>query len=159
MKKSFICYFDMDGVINLFDNDVNARINMWTPGYFLQLPVREGISEIMARINKESYVIIQTKVINRIGVAKEKMEWLNQNISPHAYSDIIFVPYDNSKSDYVRPYYPSMIIDNSEKNLDECSKKGCHGLFFSDTQISQKYPYAKTLEDIFTFYQRLIQRL
>ena len=149
----------MDGVLNLFEKDVNARINMWTPGYYLTIPVREGISDVLTRINSESYVVILTKVINRIGVTKEKEEWLRKNISSDAYSDLIYVPYDRSKSDYMYSYYPSMLIDDKEENLNECTRKGCRGLYLSDIKISQKYPNAKTAEDIWTFYQSLIQTL
>ncbi len=47
MKKAFIFYTDMDGVLNLFEKDKHARINMWNPGYYIDLPVREGISDYM----------------------------------------------------------------------------------------------------------------
>lgn len=74
---------------------------MWTPGYFIDIPVREGISEILEQINNDSYVVILSKVINRIGVTKEKNIWLNNNISPNAYSDVTYIPYDKSKSDFL----------------------------------------------------------
>lgn len=159
MKKAFICYADMDGVLNLFESDKNARINMWNPGYFINIPVRDGISDLLQRINEESYVVILSKVINRVGVTKEKNIWLKNNISSDAYSDIIYVPYDRIKSDYMFSYYPSMLIDDNESNLAECEKKGCHGIFLSDIKISQKYPNAKQLEDIWEFYQNLIKTL
>jgi 5'(3')-deoxyribonucleotidase len=159
MKKAFICYVDMDGILNLFESDKNARINMWNPGYFLNIPVREGISDILVEINKDSYVVILSKVINRVGVTKEKNIWLNNNISQDAYSDIIYVPYDRSKSDYMYSYYPSMLIDDNESNLAECEKKGCHGLFLSDIKISQKYPNARSLDYILTFYNELVNSL
>lgn len=159
MKRDFICYVDMDGVMNLFEADPNARINMWTPGYFRTIPVRPGISDLLERINTESYVVGISKVINRIGVTKEKSFWVNENISPKAYSDIIYVPYDRSKSDFLYPNYPCMLIDDKEENLDECSKFGCHGIFLSDIKTSKKYPQAKKLEDIWIFYQHLIQTI
>lgn len=159
MKKDFICYVDMDGVMNLFESDPNARINMWTPGYFRTIPVRPGISDLLERINTESYVIGLSKVIKRIGVTKEKSFWINENISPKAYSDIIYVPYDRSKSDFLYPNYPCMLIDDKESNLDECAKFGCNGIFLSDIKTSQKYPNVKTLEDVWNFYQNLIQTL
>lgn len=159
MKKAFICYVDMDGVLNLFESDKNARTNMWNPGYFLTIPAREGISDLLERINKESYVIILSKVINRVGVIKEKSMWLKDNISWEAYSDVIYVPYDRSKSEYMYSYYPSMLIDDKESNIAECEKKGCHGIFLSDIRISQKYPNAKTLDDVWEFYQNLISTL
>ena len=155
MKQSFICYVDMDGVLNLFESDKNARINMWNPGYFSKIPAREGISEVLERINSEAYVIILSKVINRIGVTKEKNIWLRKHISREAYSDVIYVPYDRKKSDYMYSYYPSMLIDDNESNLDECKKKGCQGLFLSDIKVSQNYENVKELEDIWKFYNRV----
>ena len=65
--------------MNLFEKDKEARKNMWLPGYYIDIPIRDGICEIMQRINEECYVIILTKVINRIGVTKEKSIWLNKN--------------------------------------------------------------------------------
>lgn len=159
MKKAFIFYTDMDGVLNLFEKDKNARINMWDPGYYLDIPVRDGISDLLERINSEAYVVILSKVINRIGVTREKNIWLQKNISSDAYSDVIYVPYDRSKSDYMYSYYPSILLDDKESNLDECAKKGCHGLFLSDIKVSQKYPNAKTMDDIWNFYHDLISKL
>lgn len=157
MKNGFIFYTDMDGVLNLFEADKKARINMWRPGYFANIPVRKGISEILERINAESNVVIVSKVIDRIGVTKEKNIWLEKNISSNAYSDIIYVPYDRKKSDYMYSHYPAILLDDKEENLDECEKKGCHGLFLSDLKISQNYPNVRELEDIWKFYQQVLK--
>lgn len=159
MKNGFICYCDMDGVMNLFESDKNARFNMWRPGYFVDVPVRDGISDMLEKINQESHVVILSKVINRIGVTKEKNIWLDRNISSKAYSDVIYVPYDRSKSEFMYTYYPSMLIDDNEFNIAECEKKGSRGIFLSDIKISQKYPNAKTLDDVWDFYKSLIQEL
>lgn len=157
MKKSFICYIDMDGVLNLFEQDKNARLNMYKAGYFESIPVREGIVDVLKRINEEAYVVILSKVINRIGVTKEKINWLNKNIPREAYSDVIFVPYDRSKSDFLMTYYPAMLIDDKESNLDECERNGCKGLFLSDIKKSQKYKNVVELEDIYSFYKQMSQ--
>ena len=159
MKNAFIFYTDMDGVLNLFEQDKKARLNMWTPGYFLNIPVREGISDLLERINSESYVVILSKVINRFGVTREKNIWLQNNISQNAYSDVVYVPYDRSKSDYLFSYYPSILLDDKESNLEECEKKGCHGMFLSDIKVSQRYPNARTMDDIWNFYHDLISKL
>ena len=52
----------MDGVVNLFEKDKDARKNMWLPGYFENIPTREGICEILQRINRESSVILLTDI-------------------------------------------------------------------------------------------------
>ena len=52
-----------------------------------------------------------------------------------------------------------MLIDDKEENLDECAKYGCHGILLSDIKTSDNYPNAKTLDDIWNFYQTLIQTL
>lgn len=154
MKDNFIVYFDEDGVLNLFEKDKDARKNMWLPGYYIDIPIREGICEIMQRINEECYVIILTKVINRIGVTKEKSIWLNK-IPQSAYSDIIYVPYDQKKSAYIYPFIPAILVDDNEVNLEDCNKKGCHGLFLSDLKVSQTYENARKVEDIWTFYKKI----
>lgn len=158
MKKHFIFYIDMDGVLNLFESDKNARVNMWKSGYFRTIPVREGISDLLVRINSVAYVIILSKVINRIGVTQEKSFWTNENISPDGYSDIIYVPYDRSKADYLYPDYPCMLVDDKEQNLIECQKKGCHGLFLSDIKTSQVFPNAKSMQDIWNYFEYLINQ-
>ncbi len=158
MKKQFIFYIDMDGVLNLFESDKNARVNMWTPGYFRTIPVRPGISNLLVRINAIAYVVILSKVINRIGVTQEKSFWTNDNISPDAYSDIIYVPYDRSKADYLYPGYPCMLVDDKESNLIECKEKGCHGLFLSDIKTTDKFPVAENLDDIWNFFKNLIDQ-
>lgn len=159
MKKSFIFYVDMDGVLNHFEQDTNARINMWTPGYFRKIPVRAGINEVLKRINQECYVVILSKVINRIGVTSEKIDWIRENLDPEAYSDVIFVPYDRSKADYMYSYYPSILLDDNESNLVECSKKGSYGIFISDLKISQKFITAKSVGDILDIYKRRLEQL
>ena len=155
MKSNFICYFDMDGVVILFEKDKDARKNMWLPGYFENIPTREGICEILQRINRESSVILLTKIIQKLGTTKEKINYIMKDIPTDAWSDIIFVPYGHSKSEYILQYYPSMIVDDKEENLEDCEKKGCHPLFLSDLKISQKYENAKSVEDIWTFYQKI----
>lgn len=159
MKKAFICYVDIDGVMNKFESDKNARYNMWTPGYFTNIPVRTEIIEPLQKINAEAYVVLLTKIINRIGVTKEKSIWIDNGIPEDMYSDVIYVPYDRSKADYMYTYYPSMIIDDKESNIEECEKKGCRGLFLSDIKVSQKYPNVKKPEDIYNFYLELTKTL
>lgn len=157
MKNGFICYVDMDGVLNKFELDKDARINMWIPGYFENIPVREGIADVLTRINQEAHVIILSKVIERIGVTKEKSIWLNKNIPEDAYEDIIYVPYKNKKSEFMYNSYPCMLIDDNEKNLQECETKGRQGLFLSDIKVSQKYQNVKRMSDIWKFYQKIIK--
>lgn len=53
-------------------------------------------------------------------------------------------------------YYPSMLIDDNEKNIEEYEKKGCKGLFLSDIKKSQRYINVEKLEDILVFYKKLI---
>lgn len=159
MKKPFIFYIDMDGVLNLFESDPNARINMWKPGYFKTIPVRPGISDLLVRINSVAYVVILSKIINRINVSEEKNWWCSKNLASNAYSKIIYVPYNESKADYINPNYPSIIVDDKEKNIEECEKKGCHGILLSDLKTSQKYPNAKSPEDLWNFYCKLTENL
>lgn len=54
-------------------------------------------------------------------------------------------------------YYPAMLIDDKESNLDDCEGKGCKGLFLSDIKRSQKYKNVEDLEDIYLFYKKMIE--
>lgn len=159
MKKEANFYIDMDGVLNLFESDKNARINMWTPGYFRTIPVRPGISDLLVRINSKVPVTVLSKVIERVGVTDEKDFWVDENISPHAYSNIIYVPYNQSKSDYIYTKSPCILVDDKEENLIQCARKGCHGLYFSDTKLSQGFPTAKCIEDIWNFFLEFTKNL
>lgn len=49
MRK--VLYIDMDGVLNLFEHDPDARINMWNSGYFGDISPRENIESDLVMLS------------------------------------------------------------------------------------------------------------
>ena len=90
MKK--ILYIDMDGVINLFEHDPDARKNMWNSGYFYEIKPRENIESDLIEISKYvDEIIILTKRIERVGVEEEKIKFVKRYLSRVNNLSIIFV--------------------------------------------------------------------
>lgn len=148
-------YIDMDGVLNRFEDDLEARKNMWKPGYFKDIAPLEGIVDALIRINKLANVVILTKVIDRPGVIEEKNYWIKNNLDAHAfglYDKVIYVPYAESKRDYIKSDYntnfarSNILIDDGLKNLDECSEIGVYGVYFGPP--TDDYPSTTSAQGI-----------
>ncbi len=150
MKK--ILYIDMDGVINLFEEDPDARINMWKPGYFISIKPRENIKHDLLELSKYvDAIVILTKYINRDGVKEEKKEFRQKYLSGIDKLSIIFVPYNESKSDYIDKNAFTILLDDGIKNIKEC-EKDCNICILFDE--NDKYEYqnrVKTVIDVINF--------
>lgn len=154
-------YIDMDGVLNRFEDDPEARKNMWTPGYFNKIAPLEGIVDALISINKFANVVILTKVIDRSGVIEEKKYWTLKNLDAYGfglYDKVIYVPYAESKRDYIvnsslnNSCYRNILIDDGIRNLDECSEVGVYGIYFGPP--IENYPSvnsAQGIVDIITY--------
>lgn len=118
MKKTL--YIDMDGVINLFEEDPKARENMWNEGYFRNIRPREDIQKDLLEIRKHfDEVFILTKCIDRVGVTQEKIDFCVIHL-PIYQPPILFVPYHLSKRDFIDPDSFTILLDDNPKNLSEC---------------------------------------
>lgn len=119
VKKTL--YIDMDGVINLFEEDPKARENMWTPGYFKDgVNPRENIQEDLLEVKKYfDELFILTKCIDRVGVAQEKIDFCTRYF-PIYHPPILFVPYPMSKRAFIDPDSFTVLLDDNPKNLSEC---------------------------------------
>lgn len=139
MKNTAI-YIDMDGVINDFESDKNARKNMWEKGYFENIPPIEETCKTMKILNKYFDVIILSKIIERSGVIEEKQNWLSKNLCEKSFSEVIYVPYADSKVHYINfnKYKNIILIDDNERNLDECSGFGVHCIKFRGGKSNYK---------------------
>lgn len=137
MKK--ILYIDMDGVINLFESDVNARKNMWNKGYFTLIKPRDNIENDLIKIsNFVDRIIILTKCIEREGVQKEKGEFIVKWLSHVPKLSVIYVPYDESKRNYISKNVYSILLDDSVKNIEECKNK-CNKCVLFDEYDNHTY--------------------
>lgn len=140
----FKIYIDFDGVIqetwdiifqnykyqyhtDILDED-NLRKSMLDIGWNNILEKSIEINESYRKLHqlmKKYEVTIITKV-NSVEEQEAKMLFLKErNIL-----DIIFVPYDLSKTDFVDPYN-SILIDDDISNLEEWNQKGGISILFS----------------------------
>lgn len=144
MRK--ILYIDMDGVINLFEHDPNARINMWNSGYFYNISLRENIESDLIEISKYvDEIVILTKCIEREGVEEEKRRFVKKYLSHVNNLSIVFVPYSESKNKYIDSGCFTILLDDGLKNIMECESK-CNICILLDE--NNKYEYKNKVKNI-----------
>jgi len=144
MKK--ILYIDMDGVINLFEHDPNARINMWNNGYFYNISPRENIESDLIKISKNvDEIVILTKCIEREEVEEEKKKFVKKYLSHVNNLSIIFVHYTESKGKYIDYNCFSILLDDGIKNIMECEGKCDICILFDE---NDKYEYKNKIKNI-----------
>lgn len=144
MKK--ILYIDMDGVINLFEHDPDARTNMWNRGYFYNIEPREGIESDLIEISEYvDEIVILTKRIEREGIEEEKRKFVKKYLSHVNNLVIIFVPYVESKNEYIDSCCFSILLDDGLKNVIECEEKCDICILFDE---NDKYEYKNKVKNI-----------
>lgn len=144
MRK--ILYIDMDGVINLFEHNPHARINMWNSGYFYNISPRENIESDLIEISKYvDGIVILTKCIERKEVEEEKRKFVEKYL-PHVNNlSIIFVPYAESKNKYIDSDCFTILLDDGVKNIMECEGKCDICILFDE---NDKYEYKNKVKNI-----------
>ena len=150
MRK--ILYIDMDGVINLFENDPDARMNMWQQGYFTNIEPRENIKTDLLRIlDYVDEIIILTKCIDREGVREEKEKFIHKYLSGVDKLSIVFVPYNDSKSNYIDKDVFSILLDDGIRNIKECEQYCNICILFDENNKYQYKNKIKRICDIINF--------
>lgn len=136
----------MDGVINLFEHDPDARTNMWNRGYFYNIEPREGIESDLIEISEYvDEIVILTKRIKRVGVEEEKRKFIKKYLSNVNNMSIIFVPYSESKSEYINSEYFTILLDDGIKNIKECEGKCNIAILFDEYN---KYEYKNKVDKV-----------
>ena len=87
----------------------------------------EKIQQLMKNFN----VYILTKV-NLIQEKNKKISFLKK----HNILNVVCVPYNKSKTDYVEPYN-NILIDDDIKNLEEWKKKGGISVLFNENMLNE----------------------
>lgn len=141
--KDIILYIDMDGVINLFENDKFARKNMWLKDYFINIEPRKNIKndllEISEYVNK---IVILTKCINRAGVQEEKDKFIEKHhLNDISNLSVQYVPYCESKASYIDANSYTVLLDDNLQNLIECKSVCDVCVYFNENNVS---PYEFT---------------
>ena len=164
-------YIDFDGVIldtwlvisneyyrkyktNLIKEEKLKKL-MINIGWETILKRSQIINNIIEKIKKISsyyYICILSK-INSINEIEQKTKFLISNEIFNMY----FVPYEQSKAEYVDPYN-NFLIDDDLKNLEEWEVKGGKCIFFNKKltnydsygRINDKY---LTINDLLNIYE------
>ena len=137
-------YIDFDGVIqdtwnNIFQNyktqyhtsvidESNLRKSMLDLGWDFILENSKEINDSYEKIHylmKKYQIFILTKV-NSIEEQKAKALFLKKK----KIFNVIFVPYNSSKSDFVKPF-GSILIDDVIYNLEEWERNGGISILFN----------------------------
>lgn len=136
----------MDGVINLFEHDPNARENMWKSGYFCDIVPRENIESDLIEVSKHvDEVVILTKRIEREGVEEEKRAFVQKHLSNVNNLSMIFVPYTESKGKYIKSDCFTILLDDGIKNIMECESKCNITILFDECR---QYEYKNKVEQV-----------
>ena len=119
MKKNNRYYFDMDGVLAVWDT-TSTKADTHEVGYFLEREQDEYIKEIiLSLIEASEDVTMLTAVYTDGKAAEEKRTWLDQMGLAHV--PMIAVPYGSPKHLFIDadPNVNHILIDDYTVNLKE----------------------------------------
>lgn len=138
----------MDGVINLFEKDKFARKNMWLKDYFINIEPRKNIRNDLIEISKYvDKIVILTKCINRMGVQEEKDKFIEKHhLNDISNLSVSYVPYFESKANYIEESGYSVLLDDNLQNLIECKSVCDMCVYFNEDSVLQ-YEFA-TIKNI-----------
>ena len=111
-------YFDMDGVVAIFNKNAPME-EVFAPGYFAKLdPIKGGVelAKILAKDERFDVNICSKSSYQAI---KEKRCWLMRFLPEIDDEHIFFVPLEANKSDYIIDQTNAIIFDDYNVNLAE----------------------------------------
>ena len=123
-------YFDMDGVLNVFEFGAPKEI-LFLPGYFLCRPAQQNFVDTLNRMLEmekagrpfKIYVLSKFLTDNQWAL-EEKHKWLNR-YTPHLPNDRrIFLSNEENKTQHINSSPQTVIIDDFGDNLIEFKNKG-----------------------------------
>ena len=124
MKDEVFVYFDMDGVIAVFEVDDPVEAT-FEKGYFLhRRPEKTLVSALKKLTEAGIHVVVCSAAYDNGYAADEKKQWLkNLGID----NEVIIVPYGMKKSDFVKKPGVHILIDDYTKNLRQWESKKDQG--------------------------------
>ena len=123
-----VFYFDMDGVIARWNPDA-TEADTHQDGYFLEREPEKGIIELMKLLRQKGFRVEILTAAYVDGTARQdKQNWLLAN--ELAWVKLNFVPYGQSKANYVEKNAGSVLIDDYSHNLREWESSGMTGVKF-----------------------------
>lgn len=120
-------FIDMDGVVCVFKYAPLEQIT--SKGYFLSLEPMEKMIAAVKELSVEYDTYILSSVFNDDHSVIEKQSWIMQYI-PELQNKAFFVPYGESKSDYIEKMFGekvdcnAFLIDDFTRNLRQWKGTG-----------------------------------
>ena len=114
-------YVDMDGVLAVFNNQIESEEVLYQEGYYRDLPPQENVVEAVRRLttNPEIEVFILSAVLPSPYAEKEKNEWLDRFLPEIDQAHRLFVPCGEDKGAYIGHELgdDDLLLDDYSKNL------------------------------------------
>lgn len=127
-------FFDMDGVLYKFDNTITSLDVLYEENYFYNLPQQKLAAHCMHKMLEQHphQVYVLSHYLDSPFAYKEKTMCLHEQFPELEDCNIILVPYNEKKIDYVpqRLKNNDFLIDDYNKNLIEWKEEGGHAVKF-----------------------------
>ena len=121
-------YVDMDGVLARWNTDATLEDTL-QKGYFAEREPEIKMVQFVKALRKLGvHVCILSAAYQNGYAAAEKSDWLDRFFDKTL--DRIFVPYGESKSDYIASNQDSILIDDYSENLRQWAASGSKAIKF-----------------------------
>lgn len=113
-------YVDMDGTLAVWDKDASIE-EVAKVGYFLHRPEIENVVvaiRIIAMARPDIHMCVLSSVFKDEHSIREKVAWLHEKLPEISRERMVFVPYGEVKSNYVKAK-GTFLLDDFSKNLHE----------------------------------------
>lgn len=116
-------FVDMDGVLAKYNK--NTYKYMYDKGFFLNRPIQKVMIDSIKLISEQYHnVYILSSIIDSQHCKLEKNLWLNKHLPEISNDKRLYVPYDMTKSEFVKNKVDlsnsiNVLIDDFTKNLNE----------------------------------------
>lgn len=114
-------YFDMDGVLAKWQPKATME-EVFSLGYFENLPKNKNIVESARLLIAKGYKV---RVLSKscYTAIPEKINWLRRELPEISLEDVVLVPLEANKSDFVGNEEISLLVDDYNPNLDNWKGK------------------------------------